>query len=626
MPVWGFADLHTHPAAHLGFGAYTDPARPEYGTGGIFWGKPGMALSNAAQSIAGDLPPCPTDKHSGFDEDPVRHGTRQAVIASTNALTGQPPLPHQAGGWPNFVGWPHARSVTHQQMHVSWLKRAFDGGLRLLLASVTDNETLSMLWHRSRGGPRPQHNPEFDYQSAIKQLEFIQRFSEANADWMQIVRSPAEARSVIESNKLAIILSLEMDKLSFAQVQSLYDNHGVRHIIPIHLTNNDFGGVAVYSDLFNTHNAFVNGSYYRVIGDQRVEFKLGRPNYLKYITGDPFGGGDLFKHGAVEPTPLPDRDYQALAYPANQGHRNIQGLSSPLLESLMRLGMLIDVAHMSDASQEGAVQIAEQKNYPLMNSHTGIRPDEGPSHDERAMRRSLLERIGRLGGVLGLGTASNDNGAPIRDWVSAYVDALGVMGGHGVTFGTDFNGFSPQIRPSELPITYPITVASRNAPASHPLQPLGRSQAGNRTFDVNADGLAHIGMLPDFLEAVSRDPRVGENVSKFFRTAEDTIRMWEKAEAVAQGRNIIANEAVAFNITAPPSATSEQFALDHPSLNNDPNWIITTTLQYQGEGYHEVDKLFGVYYVADAGKWVLQYFEAGQILSGRKFNIIAIKP
>jgi hypothetical protein len=82
---------------------------------------------------------------------------------------------------------------------------------------------------------------------------------------------------------------------------------------------------------------------------------------------------------------------------------------------------------------------------------------------------------------------------------------------------------------------------------------------------------------------------------------------------------------LAFNITAPSSATSEQFELNHPSLNNDPNWIVTATLQYQGEGYHIVNKAFGVYYVAGAGKWVLQYFEAGQVLSGRKFNILAAK-
>ena len=82
---------------------------------------------------------------------------------------------------------------------------------------------------------------------------------------------------------------------------------------------------------------------------------------------------------------------------------------------------------------------------------------------------------------------------------------------------------------------------------------------------------------------------------------------------------------VAFNITAPSSATSEQFVLDNPLLNNDSSWIVTATLQYQGEGYDIVDKAFGIYYVESAGRWILQYFSLGQILAGRKFNVLAVK-
>src|SRR5690242_5551862 len=35
-PLWGFADLHTHPATHVSFGADSN------GQNGIMWGKPGM--------------------------------------------------------------------------------------------------------------------------------------------------------------------------------------------------------------------------------------------------------------------------------------------------------------------------------------------------------------------------------------------------------------------------------------------------------------------------------------------------------------------------------------------------------------------------------------------------------
>ncbi len=413
MSVWGFADLHTHPASHLAFGAVNTLDDAAYGTGGIFWGKPGLALADAPVSIATDLPPCPTDKHAGFDEDLIRHQTRLTVIQQVNGLT---QLPHGAGGYPAFSGWPHAQSVLHQQMHVSWIHRAYQGGLRLMFASVTDNQTLSMLWHRSRGAPRPQPDPNSDYHSAEQQLKFIQRLVAANSAWMEIVTSPAQARSVIGNNKLAVILSLEMDSLSIEQIVSLKERYGVRHVIPIHLIDNGFGAVAVYSDLFNSHNCFVNGRFYKVAGDSTLEFQLSKPQYLKYITADPFGGGDLFKHGAVEPTPISDADYGVLGYPTTQGHRNALGLDKTKMLELMGQDLLIDLAHMSDASQSDALDVAEQYGYPLMNSHTGLRPDDGASRHERSMRRSLAGRMARLGGMLGLGTEGNPNGDPVRNW------------------------------------------------------------------------------------------------------------------------------------------------------------------------------------------------------------------
>src|SRR5437764_1259860 len=54
-PVWGFADLHTHPAVHMALGAEDD------GSGGIYYGKPGMKLED--NSMPSDLAPCDREKH-----------------------------------------------------------------------------------------------------------------------------------------------------------------------------------------------------------------------------------------------------------------------------------------------------------------------------------------------------------------------------------------------------------------------------------------------------------------------------------------------------------------------------------------------------------------------------------
>jgi microsomal dipeptidase-like Zn-dependent dipeptidase len=527
MTVWGFADLHAHPASHLAFGATAQ------GEWGVFHGKPGLKFEDSFATLPSDLPPCAPDKHARFDEDPVRHGTRIEVVNNINSLTGHP---HQSAGWPNFEGWPHARSVLHQQMHISWVHRAWLGGLRLMIASVTENETLAMLWHRSYGAPRPGHDPNYDYHSARRQLTFIHNLVAANSDWMQIVTSPSEARSAIAANKLAVILSVEMDSFSVEQIVTLSNDFGVRDVIPIHLIDNDFGGVAVYSDLFNSHNHYVNGKFYQALGEATITFRLGRPNRLKYITGDPFGGGDLFKHGAMEPEAIGDAEYRALAYPSDQGHRNSRGLVGGNLLALMQHGFLLDMAHMSDASQEGALQLAEIYNYPLMNSHTGLRPDDATSFSERSMRRGLAVRVARLGGVLGLGTEGILDGDPVANWIAGYRDALGLMGNRGVALGTDMNGYAPQIPSSAQPVLYPINVAQHFYPdPSSPNRPplLNKHQLGSRRpFDFTVDGIAHYGMLPDFLQALHQ--HMGDGLAAMFRTAEDVIQMWERVENAKQ--------------------------------------------------------------------------------------------
>ena len=59
----------------------------------------------------------------------------------------------------------------------------------------------------------------------------------------------------------------------------------------------------------------------------------------------------------------------------------------------------------------------------------------------------------------------------------------------------------------------------------------------SRDFDVNIDGAAHYGMIPDVVQDVAnshpRPTEVGAYFDPLFRSAEDYIRMWEKARSVA---------------------------------------------------------------------------------------------
>jgi len=60
--------------------------------------------------------------------------------------------------------------------------------------------------------------------------------------------------------------------------------------------------------------------------------------------------------------------------------------------------------------------------------------------------------------------------------------------------------------------------------------PLKRSRAGQRDFDINIDGVAHYGMLPDLVQDLKNVGLTDDDLLPFFRSAEDYIQTWEKCE------------------------------------------------------------------------------------------------
>jgi len=68
--------------------------------------------------------------------------------------------------------------------------------------------------------------------------------------------------------------------------------------------------------------------------------------------------------------------------------------------------------------------------------------------------------------------------------------------------------------------------------------PLTRSYAGQRDFDINLDGVAHYGMIPDLLQDLKNVGLTDEDLKPLFRSAEDYIRMWEKCELRSQNSKL----------------------------------------------------------------------------------------
>ena len=76
--------------------------------------------------------------------------------------------------------------------------------------------------------------------------------------------------------------------------------------------------------------------------------------------------------------------------------------------------------------------------------------------------------------------------------------------------------------------------------------PLVRCTAGpRRDFDINLDGMAHYGLLPDFLQDMRNQGLAIEDFAPLFRSAEDYVEVWEKCQrrAAALGAHEAGHEA-----------------------------------------------------------------------------------
>ena len=446
QPIRAFAELHCHPMSHLAFG------------GRLLWGKPDGEISKA-------LGWC--NRFHG----PAGSGLN--VVSGAYTLepligVGIEGFGHRIGGYPEFDGWPKFTSKIHQQMYIDWIERAYEGGLRLMVALAVNNEFFA---HQVGG----RHQGDDDKSQIEMQVAEIKKFASAHSDWMEVAYTPQDAHRILQEDKLVIVLGVEVDSLgnwhhenecNEQQVREylkrLHDI-GVRHIFPIHLTNNAFGGCAIYNDLFNVVNHYVTGSYYD------VDDAKG--------TGIQFKAGENFTFAAGIFSKLLGRnDYPAIKELYKQvqnftGHINNVGLTrigKYAINEMMHLGFIVDTDHMGWKSLTDCLAIAEARQYPLVAGHTSflrlaltrdesfIKSIMGTQRYPNEFLRSdeQIERIRRLGGIIaiglhqgdcrdsGQGKVPNDCAGSSKTWAQQYLYALKLMQSKGIALGTDFNGLA----------------------------------------------------------------------------------------------------------------------------------------------------------------------------------------
>ncbi len=349
--------------------------------------------------------------------------------------------------------------------------------------------------------------------------------------WYRVVYSSKEARAAITHNQLAVVLGVEVDRFlncpkerdcTSAEIRKRlksYKQMGIRHVIPIHFLTNGFGGDALFSPATQ--------------GPER----------------DCSSEGYRYKHRLF---PLPTDSAKCNA-------KGLTLLGTSLLRELMRNKMIIDVDHMSAWAKRDALDLFAQLHYPPISSHTGLLAvtDNDRSNEANLSAREI-ERIKDLGGMISVilspGQSLQDTveyqgervpvvklqcGLSSQNFAQHYLYLVEKMRNHAVGIGTDFNilvepgprfeehcqGGGPT-RPQTARVEYPFPVSVKGGPAS-----LDMSIAGERRFNINTDGVAHVGMLPDFIEELKEEGVRPRDLEPLYDSAAGYVGLWERIES-----------------------------------------------------------------------------------------------
>lgn len=547
-PLVGFVDLHTHPLSNLGFGG-----KLLYGgvdVGSLLPSDPdchtNVRASSEAQALGHDK-----STHGGHDffTNTCGDEIRKKVIHAFQSSNHGADQSEDALGYPTFTDWPVWDDLTHQKMWVDWIRRAHRGGLRVMVALAVNNKTLGDM---TAG---PGDFPTDDMSSVDRQITEIKSFVGRHPDFMEVAYTSGDLSRIVSAGKLAVVVGVEVDHLGnlgaavaplipapappdaalTAEIHRLY-GEGVRYIFPIHVIDNAFGGAAAYESLFDVSSFRENGRPYSLVcansGDNIRDAAGGG---FTYSNGE---WTDVVVNTAVQTlkTGFAIVTINAPTCAAGVGQKNSLGLTpsgTVAIKEMMRLGMLIDIDHMSQAAADATLALATQFGYPVNSGHNGLRGALAKSYNERSLRADQYTKIGVLHGMAGVGSG----GLSAGEWLTLYEQVVAAMGGGAIVgaFGTDVNGFALGMRPPCVrpPMTTQTLCPGRQGPPVQYTAAFPASSDGARRWDYNIDGVAHYGMLPDFLKDVATLPGGAALVSNFMTGADYFFKTWQMAEAAS---------------------------------------------------------------------------------------------
>jgi microsomal dipeptidase-like Zn-dependent dipeptidase len=489
--VRGFVDAHSHLFANEGFG------------GDVLCGK----VFDPA-GVAAALQDCPDHYPDGS-------------LAWFDNLTGSPIGTHDPVGWPTFTDWPSHDSLTHQQMYYRWVERAWRGGERVMVLNLVTNGVLCSIYPIKTTSCDEMDAIRREAADAVALEKYVDaQYGGTGQGWFRIVKTPQEAQAAIVDGKLAVVLGIETSEpfgckeiLGFPQcTKSDIDKGldevyalGVRSMFPCHKFDNALCGVRFDSGtigaILNEGQLISTGHWWQTepcrttAHDNTIEPAVLPAEVAQYFPG-----------GLVAPVYGPG---------PHCNRRGLTSLGTYLVQGMMKRKMMIEVDHMSAKAANSTLSLIESAAYPgVLSTHSWLDP-------------TYVERVYRAGGfVTGYPT---DAASFITSWqqTKALRDKYS-RPGYG--FGLDMNGFGGWPAPvgPEAPnaVTYPFRTFDGGSVVD-------RQQAGKRSFDVNTDGLAEYGLLPDYIEQIRRTPGGQAVVDDLAQGAASYLQTWTATAAYA---------------------------------------------------------------------------------------------
>jgi microsomal dipeptidase-like Zn-dependent dipeptidase len=478
----GFADAHVHVTADLRAG------------GQVISGE-GFDRFGITEAL-------------GHDADV--HGPDGSLDVTGNLLRGgSSGGTHDTHGWPTFAGWPTFDTYTHQQIYYRWLERSWLDGLRLIVAQTVEDQPLCNI------EPRRSHSCDetASIELQVKRLRALQDYVDAQSGgrgrgWFRLVYSPGAARRVIARGKLAVVIGVESSNpfgcsefegrpqcdraavdRGIARMRAL----GVRTMFLAHWVDNALAGAALEE---GDKGSFI------------AAMEVAQTGHSFQTGSCPHPDQGVNPAGAV-PDPL------GAAVPAGRvcNTKGLTDLGAYAVKRMIANHMLIEADHLSEWARDQVLTIAEQQHYPLVSSHTGT----GGVWDPSELRRLYA------GG--GFASATIDDAAKLPGKILAF-RRYSRSRFPGVGLGTDTGGFNALPGPStdarQAPLHYPFRSFLCNVSFQ-------RERTGQKTFDINKDGVAHYGLLPDLLADVQRQKRGKQALGLLARSAGAYVGTWQLA-------------------------------------------------------------------------------------------------